>query len=132
MAEDQLLSKPILHVIFILAAIVCLMDVAMTIVIGALGYSGFAGTTPISATCTIAYWVIKFLDIRKILETAFVHLILSAISSIVLVVLLISIVLKIKKEEVVFIRGPIKILLYIFASITVYTAIIPAGYYLTL
>lgn len=131
MYTEHLLSKPLLYVILVISILACLLAVAMTVTVGALGYHSLGGGTPITATCT-TYWAVKFLDFPQILKTAFIHLIISALFSIILVVILISLVLKLKKEEVVLIRDMTKIFLYFSASMTVYGAIIPGGYYLTL
>ena len=118
--------------VFIIALLVCLLAVALTITVGVIGFSGIDGGHPIVITlCTNTYWLVKFLDIQKILETAFIHLILSTVCSIVVLVMLISLVLKLKNLEPVTIRDKIKILLYIFASLTVYFAVVPGAYYLT-
>ena len=117
--------------VFIIALLVCLLAVALTITVGVIGFSGIDGGNPIVTLCTIPYWFVKFLDIQKILETAFIHLILSTVCSIVVLVMLISLVLKLKNLEPVTIRDKIKVLLYIFASLTVYFAVVPGAYYLT-
>lgn len=67
MSENQLLSKPLFHLIFILAALVALIAITETILVGVFEYSGLDGKTPITAACTNAYWLVKFLDIQKIL-----------------------------------------------------------------
>ena len=53
------------------------------------------------------------------------------VSATIVLVMLISLVLKLKNLEPVTIRDKIKILLYIFASLTVYFAVVPGAYYLT-
>ena len=133
MYTEHVLSKPLLYVILIISILACLLAVAMVVTVGALGYHSLNGGTFVTATCTTTiYWAFKFSDFPQILKTAFIHLIVSAISSIILVGILISFILKLKKDEVVLIRDMTKIILYISASMTVYGAIIPGGYYLTI
>ena len=132
MYTEHVLSKPLLYVILIISIVACLLAVAMVVTVGALGYHSLNGGTFVTATCTTIYWAFKFSDFPQILKTAFLHLIVSAISSIILVGMLISFILKLKKDEVVLIRDMTKIVLYMSASMTVYGAIIPGGYYLTI
>jgi hypothetical protein len=111
--------------------VVSLLDVAVLIVIGVLGYSGVDGGTPITVTCSSAYWLSKFADINLWLKVSFFHCIVSAVFSIVVVVLLVTLLLKLRRGETVRVRGAIIGFLYFSASITVYSAIVVAGYHFT-
>jgi hypothetical protein len=95
MNESHVLSRHIFYVSVIIAILVGLLNVAMTVTVGALGYSGFSADAPITAVC-VSYWGAKFADIQTTLKTAFIHLIISTVASIILVVILINLVMKLR------------------------------------
>ena len=133
MQSSNTFSKPLFYIIFGLAILACLISIVVTIITGALGYVGFDGGMPIIITSSLcpAYWQLKFASISALLKTSFIHQILNSLFSIGLVVFLVIQVVKLTKEEVVRFHGLTKIIIYILASIVVYTAIIPTGRFLT-
>lgn len=133
MQSSNTFSKPIFYVIFILASLACLISIAVTVLTGVLGYIGFDGGTPIVVTTSLCqlYWQFKFASISGLLKTSFIHQVLSSLISIGLVVFLVILLVKLIKEEIVRFHGLTKIIIYILASLVVYTSIIPAGRFLT-
>lgn len=61
----------------------------------------------------------------------FIFTVLALIFSTVLTVILLILLIKMNKDEVIAFRKVVKVVLYVFASLMVLTATVPAGYYLS-
>ncbi len=109
------------------------MAIVLTILIGALDLSGFGDGAAISVNCTNSvYFLTKFSEINTPLRTCLLTSLFSAVSSIILVMLLPQSLLKLCKDEAIYLTHAVKVALYLSCSVMILTAIVPAGYFLTL
>lgn len=109
------------------------MAIVLTILIGALDLSGFGNGADITVNCTNSvYFLSKFSEINTPLRTCLLTSLFSAVSSIILVMLLPQSLLKLCKDEPIYLTDSIKNALYLSCSVMIMTAVVPGGYFLTL
>lgn len=107
----------------------------MVILEGAFSLVGFNNTIRIAAACdpsTETYYYVKYnTNLSTIVGFCFIFTVLALIFSTVLTVILLILLIKMNRDEVIAFRKVIKIALYVFASLTALAVTVPAGYYLS-
>lgn len=95
---------------------------------------GFNNSVQISTACdsvTETYYYVKYNSNNSTIITfCFIYTIFALLFSTAVTVILLVLLIKMRKEEVVAFRKAVKVALYVCASMFVVTATIPAGYYL--
>lgn len=132
--QYQPFSMPLFYLIFTLSIVIWLLLLILVILEGVFSLVGFNNAIQIASACdslTETYYSVKYnTNNSNIVSFCFIFTIFALIFSTAVTVILLILLIKMVREEVVAFRKAVKVGLYVCASLLVLTAMIPAGYYL--
>jgi len=127
-------SRQLFYFLFALSIVIWILILVVVILEGVFSLVGFNNNVQIATACdalTETYYYVKYNSNNSAIITfCFIFTIFALMFSTAVTIILLVLLIKMRKEEVVAFRKAVKVSLYVCSSLFVLTATIPAGYYL--